>query len=49
MSAYQVVFTKEDGGEQKIVVEALNRFRALRHAMHAVMIRNFKEVQIQHV
>lgn len=49
MSAYKVVFIKEDGVEQKIVVEALNRFRALRNAMHAVMIRNFKEVQIQHV
>ena len=47
MSAYKVTFTKEDGIEQKIVVEAMNRFRALRHAMHTAMIRNFKEVKIQ--
>lgn len=49
MSAYKVVFIREDGGEQKIVVEAFNRFRALRQAMHAVMIRNFKDVRILNV
>lgn len=47
MSAYQVVFVKEDGVEKKMVVEALNRFRALKSAMNQAMISTFKDVKIE--